>query len=302
VFIELNVILDNSTRWNSTYDSIRRAIQLYTAISMFQIENEQELGDDNLTREDWEELREIAAFLQPFKELTMLLQSHATRAQHGSVWETLPTLELLLSHVELCKERANKQEVSLAVSINNCWQVLRKYYAETDNIHEVYANATLLNPTLRLQYFRDHWDGELKAYISVMQGNCWNHWKEDYLPNRPVAAPIPRKQSILDSFLAHPQVSQPLDEFEVYCSQPPTAVEPSVSFNLIQWWWNNQSSFPTLFQDALDKLAIPAMSAECERVFSSVGKMITPERNRLGDDIIEACECLKAWWDKEIIA
>ena len=29
-------------------------------------------------------------------------------------------------------------------------------------------------------------------------------------------------------------------------------------------------------QDALDKLAIPAMSDECERVFSSVRKMITP--------------------------
>jgi hypothetical protein len=39
----------------------------------------------------------------------------------------------------------------------------------------------------------------------------------------------------------------------------------------------------------------PAMSTECERVFSSVKKLITPERNHLGEDIIEACECLKAW-------
>src|ERR1700722_16315096 len=33
--------------------------------------------------------------------------------------------------------------------------------------------------------------------------------------------------------------------------------------------WNNRGSFPTLYQAALDKLAIPAMSVECERVFSS---------------------------------
>jgi hypothetical protein len=38
-------------------------------------------------------------------------------------------------------------------------------------------------------------------------------------------------------------------------------------------------------------------SAECERVFSSVKKMATAERNRLSEDIIQACECLKAWWD-----
>jgi hypothetical protein len=74
-----------------------------------------------------------------------------------------------------------------------------------------------------------------------------------------------------------------------------------VPMNLVEWWWNNQGWFPTLFQDALDKLAIPAMSAECERVFSSAGKMVTPERNRLGDDIIEAGECLKARWDSGLI-
>ena len=37
---------------------------------------------------------------------------------------------------------------------------------------------------------------------------------------------------------------------------------------------------------ALDTLSIPAMSAECERVFSSAKKLITPERNALADDTI----------------
>jgi hypothetical protein len=36
----------------------------------------------------------------------------------------------------------------------------------------------------------------------------------------------------------------------------------------------------TLYQDALDKPAVPAMSAECERVFSSAKKMVTAERRR----------------------
>jgi hypothetical protein len=43
------------------------------------------------------------------------------------------------------------------------------------------------------------------------------------------------------------------------------------------------------------------MSAECERVFSSIKKMITPERNRLHKEIIEASECLKNWWDHGLI-
>ena len=48
-------------------------------------------------------------------------------------------------------------------------------------------------------------------------------------------------------------------------------------------------------------LSYPAMSTECERVFSSAKKLITPERNQLEEDIIGACECLKAWWRNSLI-
>ena len=44
-----------------------------------------------------------------------------------------------------------------------------------------------------------------------------------------------------------------------------------------------------------DMLAVLAMSAECERVFSSADRLLTPIRSSLKDDIIEASECLKAW-------
>jgi hypothetical protein len=43
------------------------------------------------------------------------------------------------------------------------------------------------------------------------------------------------------------------------------------------------------------------MSAECERVFSSTKKLSIPERNRLAEEIIEASECLKNWWDRGLI-
>ena len=46
---------------------------------------------------------------------------------------------------------------------------------------------------------------------------------------------------------------------------------------------------------------LPAISAECERVFSRAKKLFSPERNTLGDDIIEACEYPKAWWDQGLI-
>ena len=40
---------------------------------------------------------------------------------------------------------------------------------------------------------------------------------------------------------------------------------------------------------------------QSERVFGSTKKPIIPERNRLAEDIIEASECLKNWWDCGLI-
>jgi hypothetical protein len=71
------------------------------------------------------------------------------------------------------------------------------------------------------------------------------------------------------------------------------ATEALNAFNPIDWWNKAQSDFPTLHPWAPDTLAIPAMSAECERIFSSTKKLITPERNGLHEQIIEASECLK---------
>jgi hAT family C-terminal dimerisation region len=46
---------------------------------------------------------------------------------------------------------------------------------------------------------------------------------------------------------------------------------------------------------ALDALAVPAMSDECERLFSSAKILLSDHCSRLRMDIIEASECLRAW-------
>ena len=40
------------------------------------------------------------------------------------------------------------------------------------------------------------------------------------------------------------------------------------------------------------------MSAECEKMFGSTQKLVTSERNRLTEEVIEASEYLKNWWDR----
>jgi hAT family C-terminal dimerisation region len=49
---------------------------------------------------------------------------------------------------------------------------------------------------------------------------------------------------------------------------------------------------------ALDILAVPPMSDECERLFSSAKLLLTDRRSRLRMEIVEARECLRAWYGR----
>jgi hypothetical protein len=49
----------------------------------------------------------------------------------------------------------------------------------------------------------------------------------------------------------------------------------------MDYWRSKESEWPQLTSMALDFLAVPAMSLEYERVFSSCAKQTTPESSRL---------------------
>ncbi len=55
-------------------------------------------------------------------------------------------------------------------------------------------------------------------------------------------------------------------------------------FELMKNWSTKQQNYSVLVQMARDYLAIPAMSAASERVFSNGGDIITRKRNRISPD------------------
>jgi hypothetical protein len=81
---------------------------------------------------------------------------------------------------------------------------------------------------------------------------------------------------------------------------PKKLKETDTTFNPTDWWIGKKTTYHTLYQYALDTLSCPAMPIECERVFSSAKKLLTPERNQL-TGCFKACGCLKARREKELI-
>ena len=99
---------------------------------------------------------------------------------------------------------------------------------------------------------------------------------------------------LMDLLMKKRKVSGPLDEsledeFERYLRISISDGDP------LSWWRTNASAFPRLALMARDFLAIPGTETSSERAFSSARRLISWERNRLGDNTIRACECVKNW-------
>ena len=84
-------------------------------------------------------------------------------------------------------------------------------------------------------------------------------------------------------------------EYERYTRAKLTQSDLDAEKNPLGWWWSHRSEYPVLSKMAFDILSIPSMSAELERTFSQAKKLITDERNRLGEETVQACECQKQW-------
>jgi hypothetical protein len=114
------VILDNSTRWNSTYLSLQRALQLKTRLRAFCLEDgyAEELSKDLLTDEDWQQLAEIADGLKVFWQATKRVEGNAQRGSHGSIWEVLPLIEALQGVLEEGLRRYNPDRLQELLSVH----------------------------------------------------------------------------------------------------------------------------------------------------------------------------------------
>ena len=106
-----------------------------------------------------------------------------------------------------------------------------------------------------------------------------------------------REQSKIDRFLNFDDEEDDAcgDELDRYLSLP----REKVSDPLV-WWRSHKESYPVLSRLAFD-LGVPAMSSECERVFSKAGRVVTDERNRISDLTLQEGECLKSWHNSGLI-
>jgi hypothetical protein len=212
----LQPLLNNQTRWNSTFTMLVRAKQLRRAIDLFCLQyiNSGELdASTTISDETWALIDHICEILGLFDFATLNLQGAATEGAHGALWECLPMIETLLLGIEDLKLRyplQPKQSATLsrrskfsqstslslsqnpssddfiAIGLNNAWLKLEKYYVLTDK-SEAYVAAVILNPYRKWAYFSVSWKTK-PDWLSTAEKKVRALWDE-YRVSHP--SPVP---------------------------------------------------------------------------------------------------------------
>jgi hypothetical protein len=168
----LRLIRDNSTRWNSWFYMIERAILLKDAITEY-YEKYPDISyyDDILDESDWTVLGNIKSFLDLMKQYIKIIES-----SNGTLELVLLVMDFVLKAFERARE-TYKDDYIMAPMLQSGWSKFVDYYRLTDEL-PAYVTSLVMNPRRKWKYIQKHWPEEWHKDAKDMVMKVW----EDYKP------------------------------------------------------------------------------------------------------------------------
>ncbi|EXU94577.1 hAT family dimerization domain protein [Metarhizium robertsii] len=189
--IDLELMQNNETRWNSTYLMIQRAIRKREQIDHFITYLETKAGDprqrvpvqDHLSPQDWLLLTEIQSLLKPLYEVTMRCQGWAKEGRYGALWEVMIGMEYLLNFFEEQKLIFSPPDATTDVPRHaRSSAATRCSGLQADQSH---GREKHLPQHTRGEYTTtfsqaDSFDTDHRRCIQISINNCWSKLDEYY--------------------------------------------------------------------------------------------------------------------------
>ncbi|XP_057518393.1 zinc finger BED domain-containing protein RICESLEEPER 3-like [Amaranthus tricolor] len=291
------LVLDVSTRWNSTYDMIHRALEVKDAIDLYLV-RERDIDVDIISENEWDTLQDICDFLEPFYEITKLFS--------GSKY---PTANLYLSCI-ICIEKIltdSHQDPSDAVRkmAAPMWEMFDKYWSDHSM---VLSFAFLLDPRFKMTFLSDYYsmlyvptaveqkvNDVLAAFVALYE--CYMNTTQS-APVAPSPSNLGPPRPFQMRKLRHdfPRISASRTargDVDSYLAM--SLVVDYDGFDVLEYWKGQSTSYPTLALMARDILAIPITSVASESAFSVGGRILNKLRSSLLPKNVEILVTTRNW-------
>uniref|UniRef100_A0A0A1WZI3 Transposable element Hobo transposase n=1 Tax=Zeugodacus cucurbitae TaxID=28588 RepID=A0A0A1WZI3_ZEUCU len=262
-----------TTDWREMFDTLHRIRESFSAIK----DNLEETGvTQDFNGIERNLLERIINFLEPFKNLTTLLEV-----------EKVPTIQLVLLHMHVLKEKLMKlrneeSNHEMRYIIANC---LENIFDAEYMPHTIHKIAAFLWPKYKqMRYLNEAQRAEVYELINRELNEMTENTQTASSNDTPAIGG--KMRSSLDDdilskyedvhFTAHNQPqSQLTAQIEMYQNACYT------ESNVLHWWKCHGDEFPLLAKLARTYLCIPATSTASERCFSTANRLLEEQSSSL---------------------
>ena len=315
--------LDVPTRWNSTYEMLKRAA-LYEKVFDKYDETESafraDLGEDVPDIFDWHYVNSMVVYLQQFNDMTLRIS--------GSLYVTSNTLFSEISDLFcVLRDWIESDDASLNAMGINMKAKFDKYFGDLDKINFIIFFAYILDPTNKVEYLgfslsQMYGEGGSRFYDLIMSSlvQFFEDYKAFYCPvvesgsdvlsqsvvsgisqcltsNPPVQSAAGKPLSVLKAKYKQYKIETGLggckqSELDIYLNE---AIVEEDGIDVLRWWKLNSERFPVLSRMARDVLAVPISTVASESAFSTGGRVLDSFRSSLTPKLVEALICSQDW-------
>ncbi|KAJ3703583.1 hypothetical protein LUZ61_007288 [Rhynchospora tenuis] len=299
---------DVKTRWNSTHRMLESALYYKSAFESYALRDPNFAW--NLDPEEWVSASKVCNFLEVFLDATNIFS--------GTMY---PTANLFLVEIfnvkkEICEAYESSDEFLRKMS-RPMFEKFEKYWGEVGVLMSI---ASILDPRFKLasvEYaFKELYpvyevDECVKDVTNKLRA-LYEKYAKDRVASKAAAstsntiagsAPVEsslrsrKKEHFMAFVRARGGEKSTKSELEVYLEEPVFHEEEQDKgqFDILLWWSQNCSKYPTLSKLARDVLCIPITTVASESAFSAGGRILDDYRSSLTKDMVELLICGGDW-------
>lgn len=303
-----SLIIDDHTKWNTTYHMLVAASELKEVFSCL------DTSDPNYketpSMDEWKQVENLCTYLKLlFDAANILITSTYPTANtfFHEVWK----IQLELTHASM------SEDPFISNLIKPLQEKFDKYWKDTSL---VLAIAVVMDPRFKMKLvefsFSRIYSEDAEAWMKIVDEGVRELFLEYIVQSLPPPTfveegnEVVAKTELPDQEGTLLSTGDGLSDFEVYiseitCDQQMKSeldqyLEESLlprvqEFDVLGWWKLNRLKYPTLSKMASDILSIPVSTVSPDSVFDTVKKKMDSYQTSLRPTTLEALICAKDW-------
>ncbi|KZV50209.1 zinc finger BED domain-containing protein DAYSLEEPER-like [Dorcoceras hygrometricum] len=308
-----NLVLDDQTKWNTTYEMLLAASELREIFSCLDTSDPD--YKDAPTMEDWKQIETFCTYLKPLFDIANLLTTTTTLTTNTFFHEAWK--------IQLELARATTSEDPFISSLTK--SMLDNFDKYWKSCCFILAIAVVMDPRFKMKLvefsFSKIYGDEADSYVKVVNEGIHELFQEYValpLPLTPAYAEesangttvkLEEAQDAVvsnnglagladfDMYMIETNSQQSKSELDQYLEE---SLLPRVHiFDVMGWWKLNRTKYPTLSKMARDILSIPVCTVPGSSVFDMEPREMDSYRCSLRPETVEALICAKNWLQPE---